>query len=195
MKRKNETPKRKVNKTQKRLRHAPSPPPNNQIASQFERFQQMQMQQFQQFLESQMPTPCPSQNPSPIVFADSPVTNIDVASSSQAAPSTSPPSENTVTNTDEAPSVTNIDVTNTAYSNLDDLMIQSDDESSDNQEYNRPATPPPERSRSVRPGPSKNYFETPITPKERTAAASTYSPTSPSLLEYKKRTLYRIKID
>ena len=199
MKRKQETPKRKVNKSQKRLRHAPSPPPNNQIASQFERFQQMQMQQFQQFLESQKPTPCPSaENPSPIVFADSSVTNSssqDARSSENDSPSESHQPSQTVTNpsptvNNRHQSVINIDVS-PVYSNLDDIMTQSDNESSDNQDNqessDNPATPPPERSRSARPGTSKNYFETPITPKERTAAASTFSPTSPSLLEYKKK--------
>ena len=150
--------------------------------------------------------PSPPKNPSPIYFAEPSVTNINAAQN--------PVSQDSVTNIDEAENpvsqnfVTNINVAENpvnniyepstsratvnninvgpTYSTLDDLAQESSDESfNDQSPPRRSATPP--TSRYGRPAASQNYYETPVSPTGITGSAAAYSPTSPSLLEYKKK--------
>ena len=210
-KRVKETPSRRVNKIPaKRLRHAPALPQRNLFQEQFDQFKlsvQQQMENMQTMFQNQM-----AQNMMPPPLSPSPtsVTNIDVAPSQTSVTNIDvAPSPTSVTNIDVAPSqtsVTNIDVANSenvtedvvntapTYSNLDDLMDQSSDENGENGENdendengengeNGPATPPPSRL-TTRPGPSRNYYETPVSQSEW---SDVESPTSPSLLEYHKK--------
>ena len=209
MKRTKETPRRKVTKKQKRLRHEPSPPPSDSIEAKFEQFKALHLQTMQESfanfasLIQASKNPSPPKNPSPIHFAQPSVTNINAAPVSQNSVTNidvaeNPVSQNSVTNIDLAenpvndiyqPSSSratdnNINVGPT-YSTLDDLAQESSDESfNDESPPRRSATPP--TSRYGRPAASKNYYETPVSPTEMTGSAA-YSPTSPSLLEYKKK--------
>ena len=203
-KRVKETPSRRVNKIPaKRLRHAPALPQRNLFQEQFDQFKlsvQQQMENMQTMFQNQM-----AQNMMPPPLSPSPtsVTNIDVAPSQTSVTNIDvAPSPTSVTNIDVAPSqtsVTNIDVANSenvtedvvntapTYSNLDDLMDQSSDENGEcsqpSPSNDPPATPPPSRL-TTRPGPSRNYYETPVSQSEW---SDVESPTSPSLLEYHKK--------